>query len=50
MTDFQKDIFVGLIFLTGIYGFISGAFIISTLLFGTATIVSTTFANRRTQD
>ncbi|MGR9115387.1 MAG: hypothetical protein ACU85E_06440 [Gammaproteobacteria bacterium] len=50
MTDFQKDIFIGLVFLTGIYGFISGSFITSTILFGTATTLSTIFAGRRAKD
>ena len=37
MTDYQKDILVGALFVSGIFGFISGAFIISAALFaGTA--------------
>lgn len=50
MTDFQKDIFIGMIFISGIYGFISGAFIVSTVMFGTATIFSAMFADRRSQN
>ena len=40
MTDLQKDIVTGAIFLTGIVGFISGEFIISSTLFATAAISS----------
>lgn len=40
MTDLQKDILVGLLFVTGILGFISGAFIISAVAFATSTIFS----------
>ncbi len=40
MTDLQKDILTGAIFLTGIVGFISGEFIISSTLFATAAILS----------
>ena len=32
MTDVQKDILVGLLFVTGIFGLISGAFIISAIV------------------
>lgn len=38
MTEFQKDILVGTLFIAGIFGLISGAFIISALLF-VATVV-----------
>ncbi|WAK01365.1 hypothetical protein [Methylobacter sp. YRD-M1] len=40
MNSFQKDILIGLIFITGILGFISGEFIISTVLFASAAIAS----------
>lgn len=40
MNDFKKDIIMGLIFITGIFGFISGEFIVSTVLFGLAAIYS----------
>ncbi|MGJ0492222.1 hypothetical protein [Methylobacter sp.] len=40
MNNFQKDILIGLIFITGILGFISGKFIISTVLFASAAVAS----------
>ncbi len=36
----SKDIFIGLLFIIGILGFISGEFILSTLLFAAAAIFS----------
>jgi hypothetical protein len=35
-----KDIITGLLFLVGVFGFMSGEFILSTLLFGTASLTS----------
>lgn len=35
-----KDILTGLFFTTGVFGFMSGEFILSTMLFGAATISS----------
>lgn len=40
MTDLNKDIIFGLMFITGIWSFISGQFIISTVLFGGAALYS----------
>ena len=40
MTDFQKDILVGLLFIIGLFGFISGAFIVSAVVFATSAIFS----------
>jgi len=40
MTDFQKDILIGLVFVVGILGFLSGEFIISTVMFASAAIFS----------
>ncbi len=40
MSDFQRDVFIGLMFLVGIFGFISGEFIASTLVFASAAIFS----------
>ncbi|MGZ5051419.1 MAG: hypothetical protein ACXWF8_10860 [Methylobacter sp.] len=40
MNDFYKDILTGTIFVTGLLGFISGEFIISSALFATAAIAS----------
>ena len=47
MTDLQKDIVTGAIFLTGIVGFISGEFIISSTLFATAAISSSLSMGRK---
>jgi hypothetical protein len=40
MTDFNRDVLIGLMFFTGIFGFISGEFVLSTVLFASAAIVS----------
>ncbi|MDO9214670.1 MAG: hypothetical protein Q8Q54_09905 [Methylococcales bacterium] len=40
MTDLNKDILIGLLFIVGIWSFISGQFIISTVLFASAAIYS----------
>jgi len=40
MNDFRRDLLLGLMFISGIFGFISGEFIISTLLFASAAIYS----------
>lgn len=40
MTDFQKDIFVSLLFISGLVGFISGAFIVSATIFAGSAILS----------
>jgi len=40
MTTFKKDILVVIVFMTGLYGFLSGEFIISSTLFAIAAIAS----------
>ncbi|MCK5830082.1 MAG: hypothetical protein KAH20_07230 [Methylococcales bacterium] len=40
MTSIKGDIAIGVLFISGIWGFISGAFIVSTVLLGTATMLS----------
>ena len=47
MSDFYKDIIIGTIFITGLLGFISGEFIISSTLFATAAIASNLNLNRK---
>ncbi|WP_446810672.1 hypothetical protein ACH50O_03580 [Methylomonas sp. 2BW1-5-20] len=47
MNDLQKDILNGLAFITGVIGFMSGEFIISSALFATTTVVSNVNANRK---
>lgn len=45
MNDFQKDILTGTTFMTGLLGFISGEFIISSTLFASAAIASNVNVN-----
>jgi len=47
MTDLNKDLVIGTFFITGIWGFISGAFIVSTVLMGAAAMFSNVFLRER---
>ena len=47
MTDFQRDILIGLMFVIGILGFISGEFIVSTIMFAMAAIFSNIILSRK---
>ncbi|MDD5411242.1 MAG: hypothetical protein PHF31_07495 [Methylobacter sp.] len=47
MTDFQRDILIGLMFIIGIFGFISGEFIVSTVVFASAAIFSNMVLSRK---
>jgi hypothetical protein len=47
MNNFNKDIIIGLIFIAGIGSFISGQFIISTVLFAGAAIFSNIVTSAR---
>jgi len=47
MSDFQRDVLIGMMFLVGIFGFISGEFIVSTLVFASAAIFSNLAINRQ---
>jgi len=49
MTDLQKDVLIGLIFASGIFGFISGEYIVSTVLFASAAIFSNIRLNHKMQ-
>lgn len=49
MTDLQKDILVGLLFVTGIFVFISGAFIVSAVVFAASAIFSNVHLTNRLQ-
>lgn len=42
MTEYNKyrDITTGLLFVSGVFGFVSGAFVISTTLLGAASLIS----------
>jgi hypothetical protein len=47
MTDLQRDILIGLMFVVGILGFISGEFIVSTIMFAIAAIFTNIFLSHR---
>ncbi|MGR9085523.1 MAG: hypothetical protein ACU841_00420 [Gammaproteobacteria bacterium] len=47
MTHLQRDILIGIMFVIGITGFISGEFIVSTVWFASAAIFSNLFLSRR---
>jgi len=49
MNDFQRDVLIGVMFLVGILGFISGEFIVSTMVFASAAIFSNLAINRQRQ-
>ena len=40
MTNLNRDIATGILFIVGLWGFISGQFIMSTVLFASATVLS----------
>lgn len=40
MTDLNKDIFVSGLFMGGIFGFVSGAYVISSALFATVAVIN----------
>ncbi|MCK5353570.1 MAG: hypothetical protein KAJ63_00515 [Methyloprofundus sp.] len=40
MNNFYKDILTAIVFMSGLFGFFSGEFIISSALFATATVAS----------
>ena len=46
MTFFLRDILIGLMFIIGILGFISGEFIVSTIMFASAAVFSNMLLNR----
>ncbi|MEI7838969.1 MAG: hypothetical protein WCJ11_00540 [Methylococcaceae bacterium] len=47
MNAFTRDVLIALMFIVGIVGFISGEFIISTVLFASAAIFSNVHLNRQ---
>ncbi len=47
MNDFYRDILTGVVFMTGLIGFLSGEYIISSTLFATAAIASNVNLNRK---
>jgi hypothetical protein len=40
MNDYQKDILIGVLIISGLLGFISGEFTLSSALFGSAAVAS----------
>jgi hypothetical protein len=50
MNDLYQDILIGTLFLGGIIGFISGEFILSSMLFASAAIASKVHLNRKRSD
>lgn len=50
MTDFHKDIYIGALFVMGMFGFMLGEFIISSALFAIAAISSNITLNRQRVD
>jgi hypothetical protein len=38
--NLKRDVLTGLCFLSGVFGFMSGEFVISTMLFGIASLIS----------
>jgi hypothetical protein len=46
MKAFYRDALEGLMLMIGIVGFISGEFVVSSILFASATILNNTFVNR----
>ncbi|GAB4266250.1 MAG: hypothetical protein Kow0065_17080 [Methylomicrobium sp.] len=47
MSDFHKDILTGAVFVTGVLGFVSGEYILSSTLFATAAIAGNINATRK---
>ncbi len=47
MSDFHKDILTGAVFVTGLLGFVSGEYVISSALFASSAIASNINANRK---
>lgn len=50
MTNLQQDILVGLLFITGIFCFISGAFVASAFIFSASAIFSNIHLTGRLQN
>jgi hypothetical protein len=47
MNDFKKDVMIGIIFMAGLYSFVSGEFIISNVLFASAAIATKVDLNKK---
>ncbi len=40
ITNFYKDIVIGILYISGVFGFMSGEFIVSSVIFGSASLIS----------
>lgn len=49
MNELKKDVFIGSVSFLGIVAFVSGQFILSTMMFGVAALWSTILLNNRVQ-
>ncbi|MBD9355304.1 hypothetical protein [Methylomonas albis] len=49
MNELKKDMFIGSVSFLGIVAFVSGQFILSTMMFGVAAVWSTILLSNRTQ-
>lgn len=47
MSDLKKDILLGMMFIIGVFGFMSGEFIVSTVVFASAAIFSNIHINHK---
>ena len=47
MNNFYKDILTGVVFISGLFGFLSGEFIMSSALFATAAVTSNIGVDRQ---
>ncbi len=45
MTELNKDIFISGLFLAGIFGFVSGAYVMSSVLFVTIAVINYVYDN-----
>ncbi len=51
MTELNKDIFISALFMGGIFGFVSGAFVASSALFVTVAVINNlSFNTEQTQE
>ncbi len=50
MTDFHKDIYIGALFVMGMMGFMSGEFVMSSVVFAFASVASNVKLNRKRID
>jgi hypothetical protein len=49
MKNFNRDITITLLFIIGLWSFVSGQFVMSTLLFASSTIISNLISRAKTE-